>query len=231
MNSAVPRPDLIARAPEAFRDALAELVQIGLSVARMAGRAAEAETAAAEAAAQLSIGDDVPAVATSLAEAIEQDRAYAAASEARHTVVARAEIITGIFAKVSRSIRLTVAMAERLDRGWARRSAADDRDAMARRQVARQVAEVIEHQADSERAERLTEALTERLDTEDELAGRPVEEVVTEICRDLGLDAARMRVRPPLKEAARFTDEDGVAPAAGANWTWEGGPASRRPDG
>ncbi len=231
MDSALPRSDLIARAPDAFRDALAELVQIGLSVARMVGRAAEAETTAAEAVAQLSVSDDIPPIATSLAEAIEQDRAYAAAAEARQTVVARANIIAATFAKVSRSIRLTVAMAERLDRGWARRSAADDREAMARRQVARRVTEVIGHQADGERAERLTEALTERLDVADELSSRPIEEVITEICRDLGLEAARMTMHPPLKEAARFTEEDGAAPPARADRRWEGGPPSRRPDG
>ena len=247
MNTASARTDETARAPEGYRSALAELVQIGLSVARMVGRAAEAETVAAEAAARVSVEDGVrDTVASSLAEAIEQDRAYAAAAEARSTVVTRAETIAGAFAKVARSVRLTVAMAERADRGWARRNAADDGPAMARRQVARGVAEVIErtlagsegggHEGggrETER-ERLTEALEERLERLDEEAALghvPAEEIITGICRDLGLDAARMLVTPPFAKAGRFRKADGIAPPEGAHWTWYPGPPWRQPDG
>ena len=242
MNTASARTDETARAPEGYRSALAELVQIGLSVARMVGRAAEAETAAAEAAARVNVEDGVrETVASSLAEAIEQDRAYAAAAEARSTVVTRAETIAGAFAKVARSVRLTVAMAERADRGWARRNAADDGPAMARRQVARGVAEVIERTlAGSEgggretERERLTEALEERLERLDEEAALghvPAEEIITGICRDLGLDAARMLVTPPFAKAGRFRKADGIAPPEGAHWTWYPGPPWRQPDG
>ena len=247
MNAAPPQPEQTARAPQGFRDALAEMVQIGLSVARMVGRVAEAETAACEAAARLSDPAD-EAVASTLAEAIDRDQAYAAAAEARHTAVARAETIAGAFARVSRSVRLTVAMAERIDRSWARRGAADDQAAMARRQVVRGVAEAIEREvgceagrdAGSETAgreterERLTEAFAERLERLDEgfaLGDRPAEEIITEICRDLGVDPARMTVRPPLPEAARFTRAHGIAPPDGANWRWEAGPPPRPPDG
>jgi hypothetical protein len=94
MTAPHPRPDETARAPEGFRDALAELVQIGLSVARLVGRVAEAETALAEAASQISVADGVSPLAESLAQAIEADRAAAAAAEARQTVVARAEIVS-----------------------------------------------------------------------------------------------------------------------------------------
>ena len=242
MDAAPSRPDETVRAPEGYRSALAELVQIGLSVARMVGRAAEAETAAAEAAARVSVAEGVlETVASSLAEAIEQDRAFAAAAEARHTVVARAETIAGAFAKVARSVRLTVALAERADRGWARRNAADDGPAMARRQVARGVAEVIERRLAGSEAggreterERLTEALEERLERLDEEAtlGRlPAEEIITGICRDLGLDAARMLVTPPFPEAGRFKNADGIAPPDGAHWTWDPGPPWRKPEG
>ena len=232
------------------------MVQIGLSVARMVGRVAEAETAAADAATRLSDPAD-EGVAASLAEAIERDQAYAAASEARQMAVARADTVARAFARVARSVRLTVAMAERIDRSWARRSAADDRQAMARRQVVRGVAEAIErklerklareleHELGGEAAgsgtgareterERLTEAFEERLERLDEgwaLGDRPAEEIIAEICRDLGLDAARMTVRPPLPEAARFTREDGIAPPDGAHWTWDAPPPRRQPDG
>ena len=222
MNTASARTDETARAPEGYRSALAELVQIGLSVARMVGRAAEAETVAAAAAARVS------------------------AAEARHTVVTRADVVSRAFAKVARSVRLTVAMAERIDRAWARRSAADDRQAMARRHVVRGVAEVIERTLAGSEAgmleqgvreterERLTEALEEgleRLDEEAALGRVPAEEIITGICRDLGLDAARMLVTPPFAEAGRFRTADGIAPPEGAHWTWYPGPPWRQPDG
>ena len=219
-------PDAIARPPEGFRDALAELVQIGLSVARMVGQVADAETALAVAAAQIGAPPGEPALAGSLAEAIEADRASAAAAEAQQTAVARTEAVTRAFARVSRAIRLTIHLAERLDRGWARRSATDDRQTMARRQIARDVADAIAREGDAERAERLTEALATRLESpeiEAAIAHRPVGDIVREICRDLGLDPARMTKRPPLPEAAR--------PGA-ARWTaGETRPPQRRPDG
>ncbi len=169
------RPDDAAPAPDGFRDALAELVQIGLSVARMVGRVAEAETELAEAASRAGAAEGVSALAGSLAEAIEADHASAAAAEARQTVVGRTEAVAGAFARVSRAVRLTVLLAERLDRGWARRGLADDRHSMARRQIAHGVAEAIGREAEGERAQRLTDALAERLerlDVEAELGDR-----------------------------------------------------------
>ncbi len=197
MSSALPRPDHTAHAPEGMRDALAELVQIGLRVARMLGQVADGEAALAVAAAQAGVAADVPALAGSLAEAIEADRAAAAAAEGRQTVVARAEAVAAAFARVSRSVRLTVLLAERIDRGWARGRVADERQAMVRRQVARGVGEAIGREAEGERAERLREGLAERLerlDAEDALGERPAEEIIAAICRDLGLDPARMVV-------------------------------------
>ncbi len=46
---------------------MAELVQIGLSVARLVGRVAEAETALAEAASQINAAEGVSPLAESLA--------------------------------------------------------------------------------------------------------------------------------------------------------------------
>jgi hypothetical protein len=234
MTSTLPRPDDTARAPEAFRDALAELVQIGMTVARMVGRVAEAETALAEAALQFGAAEGVSALADSLAEAIEADRAAAAAAEARHAVAARTDSIAGAFARVSRAVRLTVLLAERLDRGWARRGVADDRLAMARRQIARGVEDAIERSADGERAECLTEALADRLeslDVETELADRPAEEIIREICRDLGLDPKRMPLRPTQRDAASPAETDAAAPLADGRSLWQARPPPRRPDG
>jgi hypothetical protein len=229
-----PRPNEPTTAPQPLRDALAQLVQMGLTVARMVTRVAEAETALADAAAQVNAAEGASPMPTSLAEAIEADRAAAAAAEARHTVVARADIVTRAFARIARCIRLTVAQAERLDRGWARPTKADDRRAMAKRQVARGVAEVIAREAEGERAERLRESLTERLDSpdwEDEFEDLPVEEVITRICRDFGLDPVRGTVKSPLPRDISQAEMDEVFPRSGGRPGRQAPPPHRRPDG
>ncbi|WP_158743814.1 hypothetical protein [Acidisphaera sp. L21] len=171
------RSDDTAIGPAPLREALAELVQIGMSVARMLGRAAEAETALTEAAAI--VNPDVSPVAISLAEAIEADRAASAAGEARRDATARAERLAAGFAQVSRAIRRTVMLAERLERGWAR-PYADDQRAMARRQADRAVRDAPAERLDS-------------LDRLEDVYGRPVEAIVRAVCRDLGVDPVRMR--------------------------------------
>jgi hypothetical protein len=233
MNQTTSRSDAPAPAPQEFRDALAQLVQVGLSVALMIKRVAEAETALAEAASQINVDAGVPAMANSLAEAIEADRATAAAAETRHTVVARAEAVAGAFARVSRAIRLTIMLAERLDRGWAKRGAVDDQHAMAKRQIARGVADAIGREAEDERAG-LTAGLAERLealDTEVGIGDRSAEEIIGEICRYLGLDAARMTVRSPLPGAISEAQAAEAVPRRGGGTDWAARPPQRRPDG
>ena len=234
MTSTLPHPENTARAPEAFRSALAELVQIGMSVARMVGQVAEAETAWAGLVVRACAADGAQPVAESYAEAIEADRVAEGAAQSRQTMVPRAETVARMFGRVSRSVRMTVLLAERLDRGWARRSIADDRDAMARRQIARGVADAIAREADGERAERLSESLADRmetLDVEAALGNRPVEEIITEICRDIGLDAARMTVRSPLPGVAGMTAPEVAALLDGGGRGWDAGPQRRPPDG
>jgi hypothetical protein len=218
MNKTAARPE-IQPAPPEIRDALSEIVQIGLRVARMIGEVADAETALAKSAADIRVAEGVSPMATSLAEAIEADRATAAAAEARHSVVARAEAIAAAFARVSRAIRLTVAMLERLDRGWARGRRVDDRIAMAKRQIARGVNDAITREAEGERAEDLRERLTERLDSEDWedlLENHDPQEVIDIICRQMGLDPVRMTVRSPLPGIIKPAAMEGVVPRAGS---------------
>jgi hypothetical protein len=234
MNQATSRPHETAKAPQGFRDALAELVQIGLSVARMVGRIADAETALAEAASQAGAEEGVSPLANSLAEAIEADRAAAAAAEMRHTVVARTEAVAAAFARVSRSIRLTIMLAERLDRGWARPCEADDRQAMTRRQMARGIADATRREAEDERTARLTGQLAEKLealDTESALVNRSVEEIIGAICRDLGLDPVRMTLRPPVPDAILPAEAAAPPPPTAGGRGWEARPPQRRPDG
>jgi hypothetical protein len=179
MQTQSTRTDEINQAPALFREALAELVQIGMTVARMIGRVAQAETALADAAATVADGGNP--VATSLAEAIAADQAASAAAEARRDVVARTERVAAAFDQVSRAVRRTVMLAERLDRGWARPIRVDDRQTMAHRQTVRAVRERLDS-----------------LDRPDDLGDRPVEEIIRAICRDLGLDPAE--VLPKFRE-------------------------------
>ena len=230
MTTAPPLPPKPAPAPDAFRDALAELVQVGLCVARMVARVAEAETALAAAAVRAAEAEGDLALPTSLAEAIEADRATAAAATAQETMVPRTEAVARAFRVVSRAIRMTVLLAERLDRGWARHGARDDRHAMARRQIVRAVADAIAQDSDGPRAERLTEMASERieaLDVEAAIGDRPAEDIIAEICRDLGLDTVRVALRSPAQDTAGLAEEGAAALLAGKANGWK----RRPPDG
>ena len=219
-------------APQGFRDALTELVQVGLKVARMVGHSADAESDLAESAAQAGATEEASALATSLAEAIEADRAAAAAAETRQTVAAPTAAVAIAYARVSRAIRLTILLAERLDRGWARGSNVDDRQTMAKRQIARTIHDAIARETEGEHADNLTIALTERLESLDsEFPNRSAEEIIAIICRDLGLDPARMTVQPPVPDATSVTPTRRAAPFTVCAQNRPVHPPQRRPDG
>ena len=221
-------------APQQFRDALTELVQIGLKVARMVGHNADAETELAEAAAQAGAAESVSPLATSLAEAIEADRAAAAAAESRQTVATRTTAVAAAYARTARAIRLTILLAERLDRGWARRGPTDDHHTMAKRQIARGVKDAITREAEGERAADLKAAFAERLealDTEDEFPSRSPEQIIAIICRDLGLDPARMTTQPPIPAAIACTDAPRAPPLPVGARSRPAHPPQHRPDG
>ena len=234
MNRPAPSTTQPTPAPQQFRDALAELVQIGLKVARMVGHNADAETNLAESAARAGAAEGVSPLVASLAEAIEADRAAAAAAETRQTVVTRTASVAAAYAQVSRAIRLTILLAERLDRGWARRSNADDHHTMAKRQIARSIEDAIARKPEREHPDTLTATRAERpeaLDTENEFPNRTAAEIIAIICRDLRLDPARMTLRaqspnaitvPNLTRPPQFTVATQTRPAH---------PPQRRPDG
>jgi hypothetical protein len=110
---------------------------------------------------------------------------------------------------------------------------------MARRQIARGVEDAIGREADGERAEQLTEALAERLeslDVENELGDRPAEAIIAEICRELGLAKAQMTAYPPSRDATRRAKTDPAktrkeAPHTGGIAAWAACPPQRPPDG
>ena len=79
---------------------------------------------------------------------------------------------------------------------------------MAKRQIARSIQDAIAREAEGERADGLTHAPTERLDsldTENEFPNRSAGEIIAIIRRDLGLDPARMTLRSPLPNAISRT--------------------------
>ena len=227
-----PSPSQPIPAPQEFRDALTELVQIGLRVARLVGRTADSETALADAAAQAGVEDGVSPLAASLAEAIEADRAAAAAAETRQTVVARTQAVAAAFAQASRAIRLTVMLAERFDRGWARGNPTDDHPAPAPRQTTHQAPDPIEREAERERAAALTSLRPERLerlDTEAGIGNRPAQHIINEIYRALGLDPAHTTQHPPPRTAISLVEWPKAAPH-GSNGQ-EARPLRHQPDG
>ena len=89
--------------------------------------------------------------------------------------------------RVSRAVRRTIALQHHLDQAPSR----TEKRAAARRQVIRVVEDAIEHRAaTADDAERLNAELHDRLDSpelDDEISDRPVDEVIADICHDLGL--------------------------------------------
>ena len=175
-----------------FDATLAELTTLGMRAARVVTRMLEIEQAAADvAAAWLPEPGSTPA---SLGEAAEAGQAVDAVTTAMAQAVPRTEILARALDWLSRSVRRTIALSKRMQSGWPR-AAADDRQAMLRRQVARGVGDQIRQQADGEAAERLFDELAERLDDPalaEEIQTLPVEQVVRRLCRDLGLVAAAL---------------------------------------
>ncbi len=173
-----------------------ELAGYGLRIARVAAEVAEVE------------GRVVALLATGLPDELRRCRrrctrremaglAVDAADAALKQASPRIDVAGQTFERVSRAVRRTVALVQRIEAGWPRAVGLDDRRAMARRQVARGVGERIARHADGEAAERLFDDLNERLDAM-EFGGdldQPVDEVIDAICRALGLPE-------PWREAA-----------------------------
>ena len=173
---------------------LVELASLGMRAARIVTRLMEMEHNTAEVVASwLPAPGGQPA---SLSEATIAGQGVDSVTAALAQAVPRVEVLVRAFDRVSRSVRRSVALIERMKAGWPRAPSADDRQAMLRRQVARGVTEVIRRESDGEAAERLFDDLAERLDDPAvvaEIGVLPEQEVVRRICRDLGLavDAVR----------------------------------------
>ena len=111
-------------------------------------------------------------------------RLVVAEAESAKLPVAKA---TPLFDKIARNIRRCAWLAHHLvdpvktiDR------------VVARKQIIRRVEDAIQREADSPESDALREELRDRLDTpdlEDDIATRPLDEIITDIVRDLGLTA------------------------------------------
>ena len=104
--------------------------------------------------------------------------------------------------KLGRTLRLTIALKRRIETGWPRRGEADDRRAMARRQVERSVGDKIRAER-GEAAERLLRELHERLwdpGVEAMLDSMPIEDVIAAIAREFAAVKTEVDawVPPPL---------------------------------
>jgi len=92
-----------------------------------------------------------------------------------------------VYERAARAVRRTIALQHQLDQAPSR----PQLRAVARRQLIRTAEDAIQQRAPTEAdAERLTAELRERLDApelDDEIGNRPVDEIIADICHDLGL--------------------------------------------
>ena len=117
------------------------------------------------------------------------------------------------FDRITRSVRRCIALYRKL----AEPIRTVDRIA-ARKRIIRAVEDAIQREADSPEAESLREELLDRLDTpdlDDDIDNRPVADIITEICRDLGIDilpgAHPWKRRTPTRRTYRRTRRPGRA--------------------
>ena len=134
------------------------------------------------------------------------------------------------FERVSRTIRRSILLAQRLD---APAPGAGRDHQVARRRIIRAVEDAIQRHAEGDAAESLEAELVERLDRpelDEEIEDRPVAEIIADICRDLGLAAAPgthpWKRRSPADIAALCARAAGMQPGRavqGACGPWPGG--------
>ena len=187
-----------ATVPPPTHDAiLSELASLGMRAARVVTRLMEIELEAAEIVAiwlPQQRGD-----AATLAEAVAAGAAVDAVNAAAAKAVPHAEILARALDRLSRSVRRSIGLQQRIEAGWPR-AGSDDRTAMVRRQVARGGSEAIQREVDGEAAERLFDELIIRLEDpglDAEIGAMPIEAVVRRICRDLGLVAGALEATRP----------------------------------
>jgi hypothetical protein len=184
-------------APRTHDTMLSELASLGMRAARVVTRLMEIELEAAEIIA--SWLPELHGEAASLGEAVAAGAGVDAVNAATVKAVPRIEALARALDRLSRSVRRSIGLQQRIEAGWPR-AGSDDRMAMMRRQVARGVSEAIRREADGETAERLFDELALRLDDpglDAETLAMPMEAVVRRICHELGLVAGALKATLP----------------------------------
>jgi hypothetical protein len=134
--------------------------------------------------------------------------------------------------RIGRTIRRTIILADKLNQPPEVRPApkppsGPDNRTTARKRIIRAVEDTIQRNVDGDAAERLHAELLDRLDEpdlEDDIATRPVEEIIRDICRDLGVAMEGSR---PWK---RRTPADIAVLAARAAMTPQADPIEALPE-
>ena len=201
-------PDQRTEDAQYYRANLHELIDLGMVLARAVQANAVAQAAQ----------DAPPATAAP---------GSAAASTARPGIDR-----TTPFDRIARCIRRTVLLAQRIAEAPNPAPAAAIARAAARRRILREVEDAIHRRARSPRgdridAEALQAELHERLDSpdlDDDIASRPIADIITEIVRDLGIDIKPLGVPPSRRRtpgdiAAMHARAAAVTPNVGRVWT------------
>ncbi len=128
----------------------------------------------------------------SLARGIHQQAAAACHPETPANGAASAEDPALAFDRIARCVRRTILLARSLAEPVPQPKPAPPSRTAARKRIIREVEDAIHREAKGPRAEALGAEFAERLDApdlDDDIAARPIAEIINEICRDLGLAA------------------------------------------
>ena len=109
-------------------------------------------------------------------------------------VTAKGKDYAGDFELISKAVRRCIMLAMKLDDWMLSRPRLPEADrVVARKQIIREVEDRIARRAEPGDRDGLEVELAERMETldyDEDISGRPIDEVIAEICRDLGIEPA-----------------------------------------
>ncbi len=195
------KPGQQAADAQYYREVLHDLINMGKDFAHLLHQQATAQSAqqAAAPAPQLTEAHPAPTLAPDAAPDLTQDFAPDAGADLTQAFPSdAAPDLTAAFDRMARSVRRSIALARVLGEPVVLASDPAQHRAGVRKRIIREVEDAIQHASDNagrpgaERpdAESLRAELRDRMDApdlDDDIASRPVAEIITEIRRDLGL--------------------------------------------